>query len=111
MELPRIRVVDMKDFGALTDDGYIKNAGVVIDVKGDLECVVTFLINGQLASIIVEDLTGEPVQSLDDMSEMQQSAICEIGNIMCNSYLNALASMLDSMFQCPICAWVRAWIF
>jgi len=71
----------------------------VIDVHGDLDCVITFLLNEQFAKVIAEELTGEPVADLTQMNEMQESSIREVGNIMCNAYLNALASMLESEFS------------
>ena len=99
MELPSICVTDMKSLPGIIDFPGNRNAGVVIDVHGDLDCVITFLLNEQFAKTIAEELTGEPVCDLMQMSEMQESSIREMGNIMCNAYLNALASILESEFS------------
>lgn len=99
MDLPSIRITDMSSLPEIIDFPGNQNAGVVIDVHGDLDCVITFLLNEQFAKIIAEELTGETVTDLTRMNEMQESAIREVGNIMCNAYLNALASMLESEFS------------
>jgi chemotaxis protein CheC len=99
MDLPRIRVTDLNSLQGIIDFPGDQNAGVVIDVHGDLDCVITFLLNEQFAGTIAEELTGEPVSDLSRMDEMQESSIREVGNIMCNAYLNALASMLESEFS------------
>lgn len=99
MELPTIRVTDMNSLPDIIDFPGDRNIGVVIDVHGDLDCVITFLLNEQFAKTIAKELTGEPVTDLAEMDEMQESSIREVGNIMCNAYLNALASMLESEFS------------
>jgi len=99
MDLPSIRITEMNRLPEIIDFPGNRNAGVVIDVHGDLDCVITFLLNEQFARVIAEELTGEPVTDLTQMSEMQESSIREVGNIMCNAYLNALASMLESEFS------------
>lgn len=96
MELPRIRIVNFSALPELIDRNNSTSAGVVIKVSGELECVVTFILNEVFVKIITEELTGEEVEAIDALNDMQKSAICEIGNIMCNSYLNALASMLEA---------------
>lgn len=98
MELPSIRITDVESLPGIIDCPGQANVGVVIDVHGDLDCVITFLLNEQFTKVIAEELTGEPLMDVTRMSEMQESAIREVGNIMCNAYLNALASMLESEF-------------
>jgi Chemotaxis protein CheC, inhibitor of MCP methylation len=99
MDLPHIRITDIDSLGDNIDFPGNQNAGVVIDVHGDLDCVITFLLNEKFAKVIAEELSGETVDSLADMNDMQESSIREVGNIMCNSYLNALAAMLESEFS------------
>ena len=99
MELPSIRITDMSSLADIIDCPGNSNAGVVIDVHGDLDCVITFLLNEQFTRGIAEELTGEAVENVRCMNEMQESSIREVGNIMCNAYLNALASMLESEFS------------
>lgn len=98
MELPSIRITDTASLPDSIDLPGGKNVGVVINVHGDVDCVITFLLNEQFTCVIAEELTGEPLTDVTKMSEMQESAIREVGNIMCNAYLNALAAMLESEF-------------
>ena len=99
MELPSIRITDMESLPDIIDCPGNENVGVVIDVHGDLDCVITFLLNEPFTRVIAGELTGEPMEDVMRMSDMQKSAICEVGNIMCNAYLNALAAMLEAEFS------------
>ncbi|NCB93537.1 MAG: chemotaxis protein CheC [Clostridia bacterium] len=94
MDLPTIKIVDIQHLTETLDEGNEEHVGVAIKVGGSLECMVTFMLNEHFAKIMVKELTGEELNDIHEMSEMQESSICELGNIMCNAYLNALASML-----------------
>ena len=67
MDLPHIRITDIDSLGDNIDFPGNQNAGVVIDVHGDLDCVITFLLNEKFAKVIAEELSGETVDSLADM--------------------------------------------
>ena len=84
MELPSIHITDIDSLPENIDFPGNRNAGVVIDVHGDLDCVITFLLNEQFAKVIAEELSGEQVADLSEMNEMQESSIREVGNIMGN---------------------------
>ncbi|MDO4553836.1 MAG: chemotaxis protein CheC [Lachnospiraceae bacterium] len=102
MELPSIRIVDFDGLPELMGKTEAEAAGVVIKVHCDLECIVTFILNENFTKVIAKELTYEEMTDVHTMSEMQQSAICEIGNIMCNAYLNALASMLEANLEVSV---------
>ena len=44
---------------------------------------------------MIELLLGQETGDITELDAMERSAICEIGNIMCCSYLNAMAKMMD----------------
>src|SRR5207245_6255232 len=70
--------------------------GVVIPVEGDIEALVLLLIPLDSAQTLCTMLGVEPGTELGD------SALCEIGNILGTSYLNALAAMTGlGLMPCP----------
>ena len=62
-------------------------AGVVIPVEGDLDAQVLLLIPPRHTERLCQLLGVEP------HTEVGDSALCEIGNILGTAYLNGLASM------------------
>jgi chemotaxis protein CheC len=62
-------------------------SGVVIPLEGDIEGLVLLLIPTDHAAKLCELLGVEPG------SEVGDSALCEIGNILGTSYLNGLSAM------------------
>ena len=67
--------------------------GALLFLEGDVQGMILFLLQEGFASATLEALLGEPVNSLDGLDEMAQSALQEVANIMAASYLNAIASL------------------
>lgn len=64
--------------------------GVVVKVLRDLQGSILIIIKDTVAHNIVKMLTG--VEE-DEFSEMGNSALCEIGNILSGSYMNAITQL------------------
>lgn len=62
----------------------------------DAEAVLLFAENHALE--IVRDMMGSQI-SLDDLAEFEQEAMCELGNIILNACLSAMADMLGVTFN------------
>lgn len=65
-------------------------AGIFVIISGDVKGHMAFLLPLDSAVLLIELLTGD---ADEDLSELQLSALQEIGNIMITSYLNALSKM------------------
>jgi chemotaxis protein CheC len=61
--------------------------GIVLQIEGDLDALVLLVVPIEAAAILCQLLGVEPG------SEVGDSALSEIGNILGTSYLNALAAM------------------
>ena len=55
--------------------------------------IFMFLISESFTQVMLEQLLGFPVEA-GAYDELASSAIAEVGNIMCCSYINALSSLL-----------------
>lgn len=95
MELPIIRLLTYQEVPELLGGAEKFQVGVLLETAGDINGMFMFLLSEdftrQLLGILVGDVPADAAQ-LDDMG---RSAICEVGNIMCCSYINALARMMD----------------
>jgi chemotaxis protein CheC len=66
-------------------------AGIFLRVYGKAPGSVLFLMPKESAFYLVEHLLGEQKSTEGELTEMDQSALMEIGNILAGSYLNALS--------------------
>lgn len=65
--------------------------GIRMVVKGDAEFDILLILDRHSAKKILTDLLGSPCEDITQLDEMSVSALKEIGNIMCGSYITALA--------------------
>jgi len=74
-------------------------AGIYLMVEGDITGSILFLLNKESARKLIAKLMGMEPEG-EGLSEMEQSALKEIGNIITASYLNSL-SMLTQLVIYP----------
>lgn len=93
MSVPKVRILDIAD--AATALGGPENpvVGILTKISGDIDGLMMFIIGQSFAGAVLESLLGEKQVSYAALSEMQLSAISEIGNIMISAYLGSISSL------------------
>jgi chemotaxis protein CheC len=93
--LPSCQVVTRETLGQLfAQEQASLYAGVSMQLEGEMQCLLALLLNKEFTSIVLKQVAGEEVTDVQHMTEMQKSAVCEIGNIMCNSYITAFSQLM-----------------
>lgn len=68
-------------------------AGVYLEITGGAPGKILFILPSSSALVLVDMLTGSThEEGAVDLSEMDQSALMEIGNILTGAYLNSLSA-------------------
>ncbi len=65
--------------------------GIRMSVSGDVKMDILLILDRSMAKSIINDLLGNPCEDITQIDELTSSALKEIGNIMCGSYITALA--------------------
>lgn len=93
INVPTIRVLD---YNAVVDSlGGPETIllGILLSLKGDVSGMMMFLLNKEFSHNVLDSLLGEEFSALNELDDMGESAILEVGNIMAASYVNAIASL------------------
>ncbi|KUK13933.1 MAG: chemotaxis protein CheC [Synergistetes bacterium] len=98
MSVPRAAVIPLSEVPDVLGGSEVLVAGVFLRVLGDAPGSILFVMPKDSALYLVDMLMGRPESSTQVLSEMDQSALKEIGNILASSYLNALASFTKLTF-------------
>ncbi len=67
--------------------------GLHFSLKDDVNGMMMFLIQKDFVKAVLADLTGHDLGEEEDLDEMDESALREVGNIMAASYVNAIADL------------------
>ncbi len=73
-------------------------AGILQEVSGDLKADLLLLLPWSQACVILDILLGRGVKQTFALDALETSALEELGNIMANSFLNALAKFTKMKF-------------
>jgi len=94
MSVPQVKLLEFKDVATLMGGEEQLMAGIYLGVEGDITGSIMFLLEQRSARHLVGKLMGMTIEG-DEFSEMEISALQEVGNIITGSYLNSLSMMTN----------------
>ena len=92
MKVPQVKLLDFNEVGALMGGEEQVMVGVFLGVEGDITGSMMFLV--EQGSAKHHKIMGDMVQQ-EGFSEIEFSAMQEIGNIITGAYLNSLSMMTN----------------
>lgn len=102
VELPKIRIIHYQETPELLGGAETIKTGLLLKLDGELSGMLMFLLDEDFTKIMLNALLGEEERDLTAMDEMCRSAVCEMGNVMCCSYINALAQLMDAKIHVSV---------
>ncbi|MDE5933887.1 MAG: chemotaxis protein CheC [Lachnospiraceae bacterium] len=94
MSVPKVGLLEFKEVGMAMGGEEQIMAGIYLGVEGDITGSIMFLLEKNSARFLVSKLMGMELEG-DDFSEMEYSAMKEVGNIITGAYLNSLSSLTN----------------
>jgi len=94
MKVPQVKLLDFKEVGELMGGEEQIMAGIYLVVEGDIDGSIMFLLEYHSARHLVSKLMGT-VSEGQEFTEMEMSALKEIGNIITGAYLNSLSTLTN----------------
>ena len=94
MSVPQVRLLEFKEMGEMMGGEETIMAGIYLAIEGDITGSIMFLLEKQAARHLVNKLMGMQAEG-EEFSEMEFSALKEVGNIITGAYLNSLSSLTN----------------
>ena len=94
MAVPQVKLIEFKELGDMMGGAEQIMAGIYLGVEGDITGSIMFLLKKEAAKHLVNKLMGVD-GGTEEFSEMELSALKEVGNIITGSYLNSLSMMTN----------------
>lgn len=92
MYVPQVRLLDFSEVGTVIGGEELLMAGIYLGVQGDISGSILFMLEVSSAQKLIRILLGDDSDE-SHLSEMEESALKEIGNIITASYLNSLSTL------------------
>ncbi len=94
MAVPQVRLLEFKELGETMGGEELVMAGIYLGIEGDITGSIMFLLEKLAAKHLVGKLMGMESEG-EDFTEMEFSALKEVGNIITGAYLNSLSSITN----------------
>ena len=93
MAVPNVKLLNFSELVEVVGGAESLAAGVMVNIDGELEGSMLFMLENRAAHHLVDNLLGSVWNEQDDFTEMDLSALGEIGNIIVGAYLSSVALM------------------
>ena len=91
--LPEVRIMGYNEAIEWIGGPEAVTAGVLVKMSGDMGGIMLSVQKLELVIIILETMLGKGIQSYEELAELEQSALIEIGNIMISAFVTALSGL------------------
>ena len=97
MSVPNVALLPFDNISSFIGSEEQTVVGILLEIQGDIDGMMMFLFDMKSAHHLVKSLMMRDVHQdengMADFSEMEMSALNEIGNIVSGSYLSALSGL------------------
>lgn len=93
MSVPKVTLVPFNRMSEVFGSEETILAGILIGLEGDVSGMMMFLLHEESAHNLVNVIVGNPPDKKDPFSEIEMSALSEMGNIIAGSYLSAMSGI------------------
>lgn len=95
MAVPMVKLLDFKELSDIVGGAECLVVGILLTLEGKIEGSMMFMLEKESAHHLVNVLLKKDLDSFEDFSEMDLSALKEIGNIIAGAYLSSLATLTN----------------
>ena len=95
MSMPAVKVLGFNPALNLLGDPEELVAAIFVEMSGELEGVMLFILTKEFADEIVQRMLGKGGVDMLELDEIDASVLTEIGNIVISSYITAMSSLAN----------------
>lgn len=97
MKVPKVELLNFKELPDIVGGAESLVVGILLTLEGDVDGMMMFMMDKYSARLIVNLLMNRDINALEleDFSEMDLSALQEIGNIIAGAYLSSLSQLTN----------------
>ncbi len=102
MKVPQVKLLEFSEVGELMGGEEQIMVGVYLGVEGDISGSMMFLVEQASAKHLINKIMMGMAPEGEEFTEMELSAMKEIGNIITGAYLNSLSTLTNlKIFPTP----------
>lgn len=97
MNVPVVELLEFKELPEIVGGAENIVVGILLTLEGDIDGMMMFMLERTSAQNLVNILMGRAENDNEEFSEMDLSALSEIGNIISGAYLSSLSTLTNML--------------
>jgi Chemotaxis protein CheC, inhibitor of MCP methylation len=93
MSLPEVNIMDYSTASSFLGGPEKIIAAVLVHISGDIEGIMLYLLDLNFINFVLEKLNLQRINSYEDLTDLDKSAISEVSNIIISSYARAVSQL------------------
>lgn len=105
MNVPKVDLLTFNELAEIVGGAETLVAGILLSLEGDVDGMMLFVLESSAAHHLVNQLMGcggPSADNHDGFSEMEESALREIGNIIAGAYLSSISSLTNMLITSSV---------
>lgn len=102
MSVPKAELLEFKDLSEIVGGAEALVVGILLTLTGDVDGMMMFILEEEASHHLVNILMGKSVDDYTEFSEIEISALSEIGNIIAGAYLSSLSSLTNLLITASV---------
>ncbi|MCR5256429.1 MAG: chemotaxis protein CheC [Acetatifactor sp.] len=95
MKVPQVKLVELSEVGMIMGGEEQIMAAVFLGVEGDITGSMMFMVEKASAKHLIKKVMMGMAPESEDFTDMELSALKEVGNIITGAYLNSLSTLTN----------------
>ncbi|WP_330588178.1 chemotaxis protein CheC [Anaerosporobacter faecicola] len=102
MKVPIVDLLEFRDLPEVVGGAETIVVGILLTLDGDIDGMMMFMLEKNSAHHLVDMILGTKTEENREFSEMELSALNEIGNIIAGAYLSSLSALTNMRISASI---------
>lgn len=95
MTVPKLQIIDVNSMATLLGGPEKELAGILVNMTSDVQGMLLFLLDKEFVCKLINVLLEKDIDGFENITELDMSAIMEIGNILAGSYISAISTLTN----------------
>lgn len=95
ISVPTLQIVDVVEMGKILGGLENEVVGILVNMTDEVQGMLLFLLDLNSTKTLIKELLHESIDEFSELSDIEVSALMEIGNILSGSYIRSISTLTD----------------
>ena len=95
IRMPEVRIMGYNEAIDWIGGPEVITAGVLVQMSGQINGIMLSVQQLEFVNLLLDRMLGRQVENYEELTDLDRSALVEVGNIMISTFVNAMSALAD----------------